>query len=157
MPIKIFFIHNLPQNQRLMKSTILFLFLIVTLTSCSSDDTPILINDPNSEDGSWTMTKIFGGFAGIDDDYEPGEIVWTFDKEEQVLTVDNSIGDDAPITSGLDSGTYDYHVETEEETDHLFIDGYNFGEFIVDSDTLIVDQNPGADGFRFTFESYSGN
>lgn len=140
-----------------MKSTILFLLLIVTLTSCSNDDTPILINDPNSEESSWTMTNIYGGFAGIDDDYESGEIIWNFDKEAQVLTVDNSIGDDAPITSGLDSGNYDYHVESEEEIDYLFIDGYNSGEYTVDSDTLIIDQDAGADGFRFTLERYSEN
>ncbi|HLS30136.1 MAG TPA: hypothetical protein VK021_04720 [Flavobacteriaceae bacterium] len=138
-----------------MKPTILFLCLILTLTSCSSDDNPIQINDPKSLEGSWTMVNIFGGFAGIDDNYEPGEIIWTFDQEDQMLMVDNSVGTDAPITSGLNSGTYDYHIETEEEIDYLFIDGYNSGKYSIDSDTLIIDDNPGADGFRYTFEKFS--
>lgn len=141
-----------------MKTKILLLCLMLTLTSCSSDDNPIQINDPENLDGSWTIVNIFGGLAGIDDDYEPGQIIWSFDEENETLTVDNSVEDEDVITSGLPSGTYDYYIETEEGTNYLFVDDYNFAHFSISADTLLIDQGVASDGFLFTLKSYgAGN
>lgn len=141
-----------------MKPTVFLLCLALTVMGCSNDDDANQNDNPQqSLKGSWTMVNIFGGFAGIDDDYEPGEIVWAFDEETNTLTVDNSVeNDETIIASGFDSGTYDYHTETEEESDYLFVEASKFGEYYFNADTLVVDSNVGADGFRFKLQAYSG-
>ncbi|HLW15427.1 MAG TPA: hypothetical protein VKX30_08030 [Flavobacteriaceae bacterium] len=133
-----------------MRSILLCLMLI--MTSCNSDDDSLNVN----LNGSWTMSNISGGFLGIDTNFEPGQIIWTFDAERQILIVDNSLEEDTTvIISGFVSGNYEYYTTTEEETDFLYVENSKFGMYYINSNNLVIDQNTGSDGFLFTLEYYS--
>jgi len=133
-----------------MRSILLCLMLI--MTSCNSDDDSLNVN----LNGSWTMSNISGGFLGIDTNFEPGQIIWTFDAERQILIVDNSLEEDTTvIISEFVSGNYEYYTTTEEETDFLYVENSKFGMYYINSNNLVIDQNTGSDGFLFTLEYYS--
>lgn len=130
----------------------IFLCLMLIMTSCNSDDDSLNVN----LNGSWTMSNISGGFLGIDTNFEPGQIIWTFDAERQILIVDNSLEEDTTvIISGFVSGNYEYYTTTEEETDFLYVENSKFGMYYINSNNLVIDQNTGSDGFLFTLEYYS--
>lgn len=134
------------------RKTLLALTLaLVFFTSCSNNDdsTPVV-----TINGLWHVENISGGFAGIDDDYQNGEITWTF--TNQTLTVDNNAPQSA-LYSGLDTGTYAYSTSEIDGVTYINIDTMEFGGYSLSSTGLIIDQNiistgSGADGFILTFK-----
>jgi hypothetical protein len=94
-----------------------------------------------------------GGIAGVDTTFDFNKIIWTFNEENHVLTVNNT--DD--VEDGLDTLTYSYAIEENDAKDlFLIIDSNEFGGFTFTQTQLIIDQNSttsgnGADGFIYTF------
>lgn len=131
------------------KFTILISVLFLVITSCDNDDTNS--SEAQTIDGSWSLTHVQGGFAGVDDTYESGVIVWTFNDNDQSLLVVNNNPEDA-IYDGLESGSYTYTIsELNDEDSYLVVNStLNLGKITLDNNTLILDDNPGADGFLLT-------
>ncbi|TXG34825.1 hypothetical protein [Seonamhaeicola maritimus] len=142
-----------------MKTKILILVTVfLTITSCS------LSNDTNEGPVEvtlihWNLINVTGGIAGVDNDFEVGDIVWNADEFNSVLAVNNSNTDNT-IEDGLASGSYDFVLFEASGDIFTVIDGNEFGKIYIsetDNTLLIIDQNelsfgPQADGFIYTFK-----
>lgn len=138
-----------------MKPTLfVILFTIFGLfSSCDKDD------DPQREvpqeaviAGAWNLTAIKGGFAGINESYEPGKITWIFQAETATLKVINNHTDDSSIYDGFETGTYSYSVSKNEANAIVHIDGTKFGIYTIDAQKMTIDAYYGADGYLYSFE-----
>ncbi|MBU2905076.1 MULTISPECIES: hypothetical protein [Arenibacter] len=126
----------------------LALCLIFVLNGCSTDST----HEKNDKvSGTWNLINVSGGFAGIDEDFEKGEIVWKFNAKDGTLIVANNDGSN-PIYNGFPTGTYTYSVLEEKDQFYLEINDKEIGGIVVAKSQLVLDQNSttagsGADGF----------
>ena len=128
----------------------IFLFLLSACTlwgGCSSDKD----SEKDPIDGIWDVSNISGGFAGINDDYPPGIISWSFNTMNSKLTIVNNNTTNT-IYDGFESGEYPYAVVHIDKTLYLEINGQEFGGVVISQNELIIDQNmistgSGADGF----------
>lgn len=127
--------------------TLFVLSAIALLISCSSNDG--IEMDPI--DGIWEVHNISGGFAGINDDYQHGTIIWKFDAQNSQLIITNNNTTNT-IYDGLESGEYPYSILKIDKTQFLHINGQEFGSVIISQNELVINQNitstgSGADGF----------
>lgn len=134
------------------------LFCFFIFTSCSvnnNDNTPTEVTVIQ-----WNLINVSGGVAGVDHDFELGEIIWVFDEFSGNLNIENNNTDDS-LEDGLDSGDYTFFLEEDEFLNlYVIIDGIEYGSLIVSGDTsyFTLDQNEssttgtGADGFIYLFE-----
>lgn len=134
---------------------ILLIFSFSLLTSCHKDidDTIDKGNEEVTINGTWHLKNVSGGFAGIDVNYNQGDVLWTFNQDDNTLIVENNIMTTDPESTyaRLESGTYTYEVEQNEGSQILLIDGNDTGEINLSADTLTIDDESGADGFIMTF------
>ena len=137
-----------------MKHLIVALIFVSSFTRCSNAD-----DDMKSDilNGAWEVANISGGFAGIDDDYAPGTITWTFTSATSKLHIVNNNDLASIIYDGLPTGEYDYAVLKVEKELFLNIKGQEFAAITVLNGQLILDQNKtttgtGADGFVLRFK-----
>jgi hypothetical protein len=127
-------------------ATILFTCLVL-LTNCKSDDT-ISTND------TWNLVNISGGFAGIDKNFNVGEIIWTFNEQNSTLIIKKNTQE---LFIGIDEGTYSYAIEDINGTSYLNLDNLERGSFTISQNELIIDENKsstgsGADRYAFKLE-----
>jgi len=127
---------------------------IMFLTNCSIEDNG---NDNTSKVTTlWNLINVSGGIAGVDNNFDMGDIVWTFNEVTSTLTVNNNNSDDG-VEDGLNSGSYPYYVYESDEALFLIINTAEYGGFTVLENQLIIDQNStstgsGADGYVYTFQ-----
>lgn len=125
-----------------------FWVLILVFNGCSTD----LTHEGNDKvNGTWSLINVSGGFAGVDDDFEKGKIVWKFNAANGSLIVTNNDTSSA-LYNGLPSGTYSYSILKEKDHYYLLLNDKEIGGVDVDKSQLIIDQNittsgSGADGF----------
>lgn len=117
------------------------------------DDTIVMGTEEVTINGTWDLKNVSGGFAGIDVNYNQGDVLWTFNQDDNTLIVENNIMTTDPESTyaRLESGTYTYEVEQNEGSQILLIDGNDTGEINLSADTLTIDDESGADGFIMTF------
>jgi len=125
--------------------------LFVVFVGCSDDDEP----QADPLDGAWSIINISGGFAGIDDDYTQGDIVWNFDTISSEIGVQNNNPTNT-IYDGLDSDEYPYTILTVGKDKYLQINGQEFGRMSITQYMMTLNQNclstgNGADGFVLLF------
>ena len=132
-----------------MKPIVIAFILTLVLSNCTNND-----DGPKKDilTGSWNVQHISGGFAGIDDDYESGVIVWTFNANNATLSVENNNEADV-IYDGLPTGSYSYAILTVEGEQFLEINGQEQYGIIRSSGQVLLDENKtstgsGADGFQ---------
>ncbi len=142
-----------------MKKTILLLGIILfTLTNCSTEGNSN--NQPSQITiTEWNLINVTGGIAGVDHDFEIGDIVWSFNNINALLTVNNNNTED-DLEDSLSTGSY--NISFIETNDDLFlrISDQEFGEVIIsgtDNEDMVIDQNSlstgqGSDGFVYTFK-----
>lgn len=80
---------------------IVCLFIISTAFQCEDDDGPGPIDD--RLEASWDMTSYIS-FGPSLPEFQPGDVVWTFDFATDTLTVENNLQDEYPYLPP--SGTY---------------------------------------------------
>ena len=129
------------------------MMLSMLLTGCADTDTPV---EDEPLKGTWYLLNISGGFAGMDQDFEKGSIIWEFDLEQQSLRVINNAFSNALYT-GLDTASYRYSVHVENGSSYLRVNDVEFGGVTFFDSKMVVDQNlgsqgNGADGFVFVME-----
>ena len=130
------------------RSIFLFVLGAVTLLfGCSSNDG--VEKDPM--DGIWDVHNISGGFAGINDDYPQGTIIWSFDAQNSKLTVTNNNVANT-IYDGYESGEYPYSILQTDKMRYLQVNGQEFGGVVISNNEIVINQNitstgSGADGF----------
>ena len=122
------------------------ILLLTVFTSCNTnDDSTELPTLPIS----WNLTRVTGGFAGVDETFPRGLITWSFNSETNMLTVVNN-NDNEASNDMFDSGTYPYSVQTTETGDILTVNEIEIGKISVTQNQLNIDQQS-VDGFMLTF------
>jgi hypothetical protein len=128
------------------KFVVLLFAAVLVLSGCDDDET--LPQEPTIN-GTWHLKNVSGGFAGVDEDFSRGEVIWTFDEESSVLTVENNSKE---TFIGLASGVYSYSVSEVEGDEVLFIDEGEFGILTIAKTEMAIDQGLASDGFLFNFQ-----
>ncbi|WP_417876116.1 hypothetical protein [Winogradskyella sediminis] len=132
-----------------MKTYFYFLALMLLTLSCKSDDdadqnlNPTLI-------GSWSLVNVSGGFAGVDDDFNDGVILWNFTNNPSEITITNTNTTEV-VHSGYPSGTYSYEIETTPNDTIVVIENTDLRIISLTTNQLILDEGVVSDGFQYTF------
>ncbi|HIG90007.1 MAG TPA: hypothetical protein EYQ45_03385 [Flavobacteriaceae bacterium] len=130
---------------------LLYIFLGLSLMfGCSDDES----NQTETLNGIWNLKNVSGGLAGINIDYNQGDVKWSFNLENNTLIVENNIITTGPedIYAGLESGTYNIEITQSGEIQTLFINNTERGVLILLNDNLKIDDGLTADGFITEFE-----
>ncbi|MBQ4819245.1 hypothetical protein [Aquimarina sp. MMG016] len=136
--------------RRLFFIPILFLFIIF---GCSNDDDNS--NNPFSFEinGVWNLINVQGGFAGVDQDFEKGTIIWTFNESTKMVTIANNTTITG-VYSGLASGTYPYSINALANTSalELIVNENSLGTLALVTPLIFTVDDQPLDGFKITFE-----
>jgi hypothetical protein len=134
------------------------ILLVVTATvyllhSCSNksvtDEIPTTKTPPPTGiNGDWTLTKITGGFAGVNESFA-GTILYNFNTTSNTVTVNNNYAGTS-IINGLATGTYPISFSG---TNEISVNSQN-GHYTITGNTLYIDENVVADGFSYTFQRF---
>lgn len=111
-------------------------FLLFNLTSCDINDD----NTPTSLKGNWTLVKVSGTIAGIENSYPAGKIKWNFGNSKvTVINTDNEYDYDV-----FESGNYDYSLKNSEIgadcTETININKTDMGCYYVNGNELYITQ-----------------
>ncbi|MFZ6050669.1 hypothetical protein [Halocola ammonii] len=132
--------------------SLLLVFFI--LASCSKDEeVNNCENPPNSENsiqGYWSQTMMANGLAGYQE-FEPGEIIWTFSSNNQVTLEFNIPDSEVEQNLPLEPGTHTYTIEDGQVK---FADQTSWYDYYFENGQLIIENDPEADGPRMEFEEF---
>lgn len=129
---------------------LLLLIGLTTTSSCKNDDD----GTENSITGTWNLANVYGGFIPTNINYDQGEVIWTFNRSNSRLLIQNNIKTTGPeqIYSGPPSGTYNYEILLENQEEVLYIQDERQGVLILESQSLQIDNGLASDGFVTSFE-----
>ncbi|MFD2788341.1 hypothetical protein KCTC52924_01157 [Arenibacter antarcticus] len=127
---------------------LLLIILVGSLKGCSREKEESTFE---FMEGKWELLHISGGFAGIDEDFEPGSIVWNFHTDSGTLIIENMSNSDA-LYKGLPTGDYSYSVIIAKKNLFLEVNSQEFGGLTLTNNQMVLNQNiitngSGADGF----------
>ncbi len=120
----------------------LFLSCLIS-TSCNSDDDS---TQQANIDGIWHLINLSGGFTGINEEFERDQISWTFNSENNTVSVVKNIAGFGPS-----SGIFSYRIEMEDEIEVVYINDSFIGSIALSTETLKIDELV-SDGFLVTFK-----
>jgi len=139
-----------------MKNLRLLLVLLPALimTGCEEDNATPMNYQQEAAEGEWNLVNVSGSIAGVNQDFAPGTIAWTFNENGTVTVVNNNTNEQAE--DFFDTGTYDYSFVANEDNPQacaivLEVDNINFGCQTINGDELVLSQ-VWADGYQLTFE-----
>lgn len=125
----------------LVLTTTLSTFLI---TGCefSDDGDQSYTPETSTLNGKWTLTNIKGGLKDINQNYNPGDISWTFNsKGARVIIENNLTSNDVGFYNSLPTGNYNYSLYLQAITNYISIDDDEIGLAHINKDILIIDEN----------------
>lgn len=146
------------------KLTFLIAFLIATVllnSCCGEREMDEIVEETESIwNGTWHLTNVSGGLLVVNQNFEMGEVMWTFDEENNQLTINRTIDDGDPslVYTLLGSGTYIINVTTDTlmNSSLVIIDEdvvFNMGQMTFEGEnTLIFNEFVPVDGFAYRFE-----
>ena len=129
-----------------MRNFIYILFLLAVL-GCNKDDDTTLTTSEIS--GEWSLIHVRGGLRGIDESFEKGMILWTFNEEAKTINVINK--NFKEVYDVLPTGTYTYSIKVTKDSKELLVDSNNVGNFELTTDQFTIDKQF-KDGFLVTFK-----
>ena len=128
-----------------MKKVFLILICGMLVISCSTN------NDLSIEE-KFYLVNVSGGFAGVNENFDRGQIIWTFNEQNSTLIIKKNTNEGF---SGLNEGNYLYSIENSNNHLFLHIDKNELGGISIYESGMIIDENmrstgSGADGFIMT-------
>ena len=68
-------------------SSFLALLVLLSFTACKKDVAPVQHNNSTKStiDGKWSLIRLYGGIAGVNENHAAGEIEWTFNSQNSTL------------------------------------------------------------------------
>lgn len=119
-------------------------------TGCSEDDN----DNATVLQGRWNLIDVTGGFGGENEQYQRGEVTWSFNENNETIVVtDNRLNSPEPAEPlSLPEGTHNYTIETESEVcdEELHSNEMNFGCIVFHNNQLHLSMDH-ADGAVYTF------
>lgn len=136
-----------------MKSPFLVFILLVSINFFGCTKKCECIID-NPIEGTWHMSRVSGGLAGIDLTYNSGEVVWDFKENSSILLVTNTLdtNDVKFAYAKLATGQYSYATQSANGQNTLFVDGNAIGVYSIAQDKLLLDDGVAADGMLTEFK-----
>jgi hypothetical protein len=130
-----------------MKKITSILISLFLFSSCVSNKNSIIIEE-------FSLINVSGGFAGINENFAEGEIIWSFNTQNATLTVEKNIQN---VFSGLSEGDYSYSIQNINDKQYFFINNIESGGVTNEENRMIIDENErsigsGADGFIYQLE-----
>lgn len=130
-----------------MKKITLLLISLFLFSSCTSDQNTVITE-------KYSLINVSGGFAGVNENFAKGEIIWTFDTSSASLTVKKNTQN---AYSGLSEGNYSYSIQNINDKQYIFINNIESGGVTNEVNKIIIDENEqstgsGADGFIYQLE-----
>lgn len=124
-----------------------FLIAVIGITvGCEKEIKAIDANETSRSNteflGKWNLDHVFGGFAGANEQYATGEVIWAFNNNNVI--VENN-GTNSSYFS-LPTGTYQYNVIYANGNTYLSIDQSELGRYIITGDTMNIDENQRSTG-----------
>ena len=130
------------------KTVLSILSIIFLLTSCSKKNEEAKAT--MYIDGTWHLHNVSGGFAGINEFYNEGEIVWEIDAE--MISIQNA---DSIASSGIlfENGIYNYSLLSADSLGGkvIYIDSSLIGNYTFDDTNFYISQLY-VDGFLYHFK-----
>lgn len=120
-----------------MKKTLFILTLITSLMGCKDETTK-----ENPLIGDWSLVIFEPGFSPKET-YNKGDVIWKF---RQTNTLDIRIDNSIKATPIKKEGVYAFSISGSR----ISIDKVSYA-YSIDDDTLIISDDPSADGFKSTF------
>jgi hypothetical protein len=141
-----------------MKNLVLCLGLALSfiISSCSLDNSSS--NGELQINSSWVLKNTSGGIAGINDNFNNGDVIWDFNGTNQTLKVTKKVN---TTGSGIPAGTYMYSVKKEGKASLIVIKQADIiyttlaYELLNDNGVVFKDEAL-ADGFQYTFVKNCG-
>ena len=144
-----------------MKYLSFFLLIICSIFVISCDKDEVMDNESINSGlvGTWNLESSSGGFAGINCQYQTGEVVLVFDEEDNLIVSNNVVNTSATCGGqeiGISIETHKYGVLTSNDKKFLLVDDAEVGEIEIQTNMFTLDQNSysqgsGADGFISMF------
>lgn len=130
-----------------MKKVTFILISIFFISGCTSDNSMMVTE-------KFSLINVSGGFAGINENFNAGEITWTFNKQNETLSIKKNIQNGI---SGLNEGTYSYSFQNINNKRYIYLNNSEIGSVINEADKMVINENElstgtGADGFIFQLE-----
>lgn len=143
----------------MMKATkYILLFLLIAILGvsfgCKKEEfAKAKIRSENGISGTWNLTHVYGGIAGVDEQYASGEITWKFNSSNLVVNNNSSSSN----YYYLPTGTYQYAIIQSGLSTFLSIENSELGQYIISGDDMSINQNmqstgEGACGFYMELE-----
>lgn len=131
-----------------MKAILSILIVICCSVGCQQSDD---CNDNDQICGEWNLVQVSGGFAGVNDSFDAGTILWIFQANSHQLKVENNHTGNS-LYNGLATGTYSYEIIALNDKQFITINNEEMGQITLEQSNMIIDQNSttqgaGADGF----------
>lgn len=141
------------------------IFFVCFPISCDSNDDANFVQEKGiahnktevviTQNQTWDLINMSGGFIGINQDYSSNIIKWAFDANNSILTITNNDPKNSSY-NGLKQGKYQYKIHRTKGESYLFIENSEYGIFILDKNTLLINQNKTimgtfSDGFIYKF------
>lgn len=138
-----------------MKKILPFLLLTALLTTaCNDDNANSTLITPEGISGKWNLVNQRGGFQGHSLDFENGEVVWTFNSEDEIVAIENN----SDGTDGINFPTaiYNYSMVTNEVSPEscdktLNIEVVDLGCINIEGNIMTITP-VGADMYTLTFK-----
>ena len=122
-----------------MKSIILILSILFSLTSCSDDK---IEKQEIDITGLWSLIKFEPGFSPTEN-FSENQIIWSFQQTNILkIQIDNTVST-PPLKT---EGEYNFSINGNRVT----IDNMKY-DFSINENILIISDNPSSDGFKATF------
>lgn len=111
-------------------------------------------NNNLSIEQKFNLVNVSGGFAGVNENFDKGQIIWTFNEQNSTLNIEKNTNESF---SGLNEGIYSYSIENINNHLFLHINENELGGVSTYENGVIIDENTrstgsGADGFIMTLE-----
>ena len=121
-----------------MKNTYLILIILSVFTGCNEEK---VRHQENSIFGKWSLIRYEAGFSPTED-FSNGEVIWLF-KQPNKLKVETHNTMSSPIKL---IGQYEFSLNKNI----INIDNSKY-DFLITENTLVISNDPSADGFIATF------
>ena len=104
----------------------------------------------------WNLVNISGGFAGINEEFDPGIITWTIDFDNNMLEVVNN-NVETVIYDGFPTGSYVFTISYPGNAPYIIVNELDLGELSYSNGDLYINgiesTQPIADGFVYHLTS----
>jgi hypothetical protein len=104
----------------------------------------------NTVDGQWSLVHIYGGLTGLNELHEKGDVTWSIDSVNNVITITN-LTNVSNNNTRFDSGTYSFQMNNQGGEIHLTVNNEDMGTYVINGNEMLLDQNVAADGLYYRF------